>query len=68
METHIMHKFDGDLYGKILSVIIVGYLRPEANYDSLEKLIEAIKNDIEQGKKYNKEDKFAKFKNDSFFV
>merc|ERR1712241_1505268 len=41
METHIIHEFDGDLYGKILSVIMVGFLRPEANYDSLEKLIDA---------------------------
>ena len=68
METHIIHKFDGDLYGKMLSVIMVGYLRAEANYDSLEKLVDAIENDIENGKKHNLEDKFAKFKFDPFFA
>ena len=67
METHIIHKFDGDLYGKMLSVIMVGYLRPEANYDSLEKLIEAIENDIKNGQAQNLEEKFAKFKVDPFF-
>ena len=68
METHIIHKFDGDLYGKMLSVIMVGYLRAEANYDSLEKLVDAIENDIDNGKKHNLEDKFAKFKIDPFFA
>eukprot|EP00092_Neocalanus_flemingeri_P010383 GFUD01011191.1.p1 GENE.GFUD01011191.1~~GFUD01011191.1.p1 ORF type:complete len:156 (-),score=51.38 GFUD01011191.1:72-539(-) len=67
METHIIHKFEGDLYGKMLSVIMVGYLRAEANYDSMEKLVQAIENDIDNGKKLNLEDKFAKFKNDQFF-
>ena len=68
METHIIHEFDGDLYGKILSVIVVGFLRPEANYDSLEKLIDAIKTDIDNGKRLNKEDKFGKFRCDPYFT
>jgi riboflavin kinase len=67
METHIIHKYDGDLYGKMLSVIMVGFLRAEANYDSLEKLVEAIESDIENGQKYNLEEKFATFKTDQFF-
>ncbi|XP_036326416.1 putative riboflavin kinase [Rhagoletis pomonella] len=46
METHIMHKFDGDLYGRLLKVCIVGYLRPECNFESLEALINAIQKDI----------------------
>ncbi|XP_043421293.1 riboflavin kinase isoform X1 [Prionailurus bengalensis] len=35
METHIMHTFEEDFYGEILNVAIVGYLRPEKNFDSL---------------------------------
>ncbi|XP_072877619.1 riboflavin kinase isoform X4 [Chlorocebus sabaeus] len=35
METHIMHTFKEDFYGEILNVAIVGYLRPEKNFDSL---------------------------------
>merc|ERR1711872_849741 len=67
METHIIHKFDGDLYGKMLSVIMVGYLRPEANYESLEALISAIETDIENAKKINQEEQNLKFKLDPFF-
>ncbi|KAB0400639.1 hypothetical protein E2I00_019506 [Balaenoptera physalus] len=37
METHIMHTFKEDFYGEILNVAIVGYLRPEKNFDSLEQ-------------------------------
>ena len=51
----------------MLSVIMVGYLRAEANYDSLEKLVEAIESDIKNGQKHNLEEKFATFKTDPFF-
>ena len=67
METHIIHKFEGDLYGQTLSVIIVGFLRPEANYESLEALISAIETDIENAKKINHEEQNLKFKLDPFF-
>lgn len=46
METHIMHKFDRELYGKQLSVVMVTYLREEKNFPSLEALVEAINKDI----------------------
>uniref|UniRef100_A0A8C0ZL70 Riboflavin kinase n=1 Tax=Castor canadensis TaxID=51338 RepID=A0A8C0ZL70_CASCN len=39
METHIMHTFKEDFYGEILNVAIVGYLRPEKNFDSLGKFL-----------------------------
>ena len=67
METHIIHKFDGPLYGKTLSTIIVGFLRPEKNFDSLEKLIEGINADVENGLKLNKEEKNSQFRSDVFF-
>ena len=67
METHIIHKFEGDLSGKMHSVIMVGFLRAEANYDSLEKLVEAIECDIKTGQIQNLEEKVAAFKSDSFF-
>ncbi|KOB76576.1 hypothetical protein OBRU01_06012 [Operophtera brumata] len=46
METHIMHKFEGDFYGSILKISLLGYLRGEKNFSSLDDLIEAIKQDI----------------------
>merc|ERR1712117_1012472 len=52
METHIVHKFeDADLYDRQLKVIILGFIRPEQNFDSLEALIDAIRKDIKEGKK-----------------
>lgn len=46
METHIMHEFDQDFYGSVLRVSIVGYIRPEMDFSSLDDLIKTIKNDI----------------------
>lgn len=37
-ETHILHIFTSDFYGKILKVCILGYIRPEQSYDSLGRL------------------------------
>ncbi|XP_055382325.1 putative riboflavin kinase [Condylostylus longicornis] len=51
METHILHDYNQDLYGCILKVCILGYIRPEKNFDSLDLLINAIKDDIQQAKK-----------------
>ena len=67
METHIINKYEKDLYGCELAVIMVGYLRSEANYDTLEKLKDAIQNDIITGQTLNKEGKISKFKSDPFF-
>ncbi len=39
--------FSGDLYGKYLSVELVAYLRPEANFDSLDALKAQIAKDAE---------------------
>jgi riboflavin kinase/FMN adenylyltransferase len=41
METHLFD-FDGDLYGKYLSVELIRYIRPEAKFDSLPALIAQI--------------------------
>lgn len=41
-----MHKFQGDFYGSNLRIALVGYLRGEKNFSSLDELIEAIKQDI----------------------
>ena len=66
-ETHILHNFAGDLYGSLLKVCIVGYLRPEQNFDSLEALIKAIKNDIDQADKLLNSEEHETFKSIDFF-
>uniref|UniRef100_A0A8C9QGM2 Riboflavin kinase n=1 Tax=Spermophilus dauricus TaxID=99837 RepID=A0A8C9QGM2_SPEDA len=67
METHIIHTFEEDFYGEILNVAIVGYLRPEKNFDSLESLISAIQGDIEEAKKRLDLPEHLKLKDDNFF-
>merc|ERR1712126_338692 len=68
METHIVHEFsEKDLYGRTLRVIMLGFLRPEKNYDSMPELIEAIRQDIADGKRLGAQDEFLRFRTDSFF-
>lgn len=67
METHILQKFEGDLYGKLLKVIIVGYLRSEIDFTSLDVLIEAINKDISNAeKKLNEDEDLSKYEMDEF--
>ena len=41
-ETHIMQEFSGDLYGRLLKLSIVGFIRPEQNFNSLGTLALAV--------------------------
>jgi riboflavin kinase/FMN adenylyltransferase len=50
MEAHLFD-FDGDLYGKHLSVELIAYLRPEAKFDSLDALIAQIGADAQKARK-----------------
>lgn len=52
-ETYI-HNFFGDLYGKQLTVEFCSYLRPEAQFDSIESLKAAIANDRDSALNYFK--------------
>jgi len=67
METHILHKFDEDFYGSQLRVAILGYIRPEENYSSLEELIKAIENDISVAKEKVDEQQLKTYSLHEFF-
>uniref|UniRef100_A0A8C4XVH6 Riboflavin kinase n=1 Tax=Falco tinnunculus TaxID=100819 RepID=A0A8C4XVH6_FALTI len=67
VETHIIHTFKEDFYGEILSIVIIGYIRPEKNFDSLEALISAIQGDIEEAKRQLDLPEHLKLKEDNFF-
>ncbi|XP_006009162.1 riboflavin kinase [Latimeria chalumnae] len=68
METHVIHTFKEDFYGEILSVVVLGYIRPERSFDSLESLIAAIQNDIEEAKKRLDLPEHRKLQHDNFFT
>ncbi|KAG8952765.1 riboflavin kinase [Tulasnella sp. 424] len=44
-EVHIMRDFKSDFYGQKLSVVVLGYIRPELDYTSREALIQDIETD-----------------------
>ncbi|XP_036596976.1 riboflavin kinase [Trichosurus vulpecula] len=67
VETHIIHTFKEDFYGEILSIVITGYIRPEKNFSSLDALISAIQDDIEEAKRQLDLPEHLKFKEDNFF-
>ncbi|KAL2092600.1 hypothetical protein ACEWY4_012398 [Coilia grayii] len=67
METHVIHNFKEDFYGQTLNVVMVGYIRPERGFDSLDALITAIHNDIEEAKQRLDLPEHLKLKEDSFF-
>merc|ERR1712233_289944 len=48
-------------------VIILGFIRPEQNFDSLEALVDAIRKDIEEGRKRGSEESWSKYRADPCF-
>ena len=68
MEIHILHLFENDFYGCMLSVAIVGFIRPEMDFDNVESLIETIRNDIEIAEKELDKPNFIQYKSNPFFL
>ena len=56
LEAHLID-FSGDLYGQILHVRPIAYLRPELKFSDLDGLVRQIEKDVEQAQKIlNKQD------------
>jgi len=49
-EVHILHKFDSDFYEAHMRLLILGFIREEKDYKSLDALIEDINFDCEVAK------------------
>ncbi|BFZ26125.1 hypothetical protein BsWGS_29164 [Bradybaena similaris] len=67
METHIIHKFDHDFYGAHLKTIVLGYIRPMCNFESLDALIAAIHKDIADAVEHLDEPACLKYSQHPFF-
>ncbi|KAL0269727.1 UNVERIFIED_CONTAM: hypothetical protein PYX00_007362 [Menopon gallinae] len=67
MEVYIIHGFDEDFYGSTLRICMLGYIRPEMDFTSLDDLLKAIKNDIQIAERELDKPEFKSFKDNSFF-
>lgn len=69
VEPWLLRDFDGDFYGRELRLAVLGYVRPEADFASLEALIERIHMDADVARgalamerfEAGKEDPYLKF-------
>lgn len=68
METHILKEFECDFYGKELRVVVLGYIRPQIKFNSLDEFKEKLRQDIAHGIKELSKPEFLKYKDDSFFT
>lgn len=50
-EVHVLHEFDSDFYDAHMRLLILGFIREEKDYKSLDALIEDINFDCEVAKK-----------------
>ncbi|KAI4296627.1 hypothetical protein L6164_036572 [Bauhinia variegata] len=66
IEPWLLHKFDEDFYGEELRLVIVGYIRPEANFSSLESLIDKIHEDGRISERALDLPLYSSYKNDPY--
>ncbi|PKI74742.1 hypothetical protein CRG98_004851 [Punica granatum] len=66
IEPWLLHEFDEDFYGEELLLVVVGYIRPELNFPSLESLIEKIHDDRRIAEKALELPLYSKHRNDPY--
>jgi len=66
IEIHILANFPKDFYGATLSLIILGFIRPEYDYVSVDALVEDIRTDIKVAQKSLERDGYQKWKQDQW--
>ncbi|KAK2977115.1 hypothetical protein RJ640_017639 [Escallonia rubra] len=66
IEPWLLHEFDEDFYGEELRLAIVGYIRPEANFSSLEDLIKRIHEDRKMAEKALELPLYSNYRNDEY--
>ncbi|MCB1545115.1 MAG: bifunctional riboflavin kinase/FAD synthetase [Methylobacteriaceae bacterium] len=50
LEVYVLD-FDGDLYGTIVEVAFIGFIRPEAKFDSVEALVVRMNEDVAEARR-----------------
>ncbi|KAK4047188.1 riboflavin kinase [Microbotryomycetes sp. JL221] len=67
-EVHILHEYPSDFYGKELRVVMLGFIRPEYNYASLDALIDDINTDKQVAERSVNRQGYKQFERDEFFT
>ncbi|CAK8535965.1 unnamed protein product [Lathyrus sativus] len=68
IEPWLLHEFTEDFYGEELRLVIVGYIRPEGNFPSLESLIAKIHEDRRVAERALDLPMYSSHKNDSYLI
>eukprot|EP00271_Cylindrocystis_brebissonii_P005890 TRINITY_DN1826_c0_g1_i1.p1 TRINITY_DN1826_c0_g1~~TRINITY_DN1826_c0_g1_i1.p1 ORF type:complete len:401 (+),score=74.85 TRINITY_DN1826_c0_g1_i1:502-1704(+) len=68
VEPWLLHTFDEDFYGEELRLVVVGYIRPEADFTSLEALVARIHEDGNVSRLALSMPPFAAFEHDPFLT
>ncbi|HRY05476.1 MAG TPA: riboflavin kinase, partial [Beijerinckiaceae bacterium] len=50
LEVYVLD-FEGDLYGKMVEVAFIGFIRPEAKFDSVEALVARMNDDVAEARR-----------------
>ncbi|KAL5839670.1 hypothetical protein ACOSQ4_012278 [Xanthoceras sorbifolium] len=66
IEPWLLHEFDEDFYGEELRLVIVGYIRPETNFPTLESLIAKIHDDGKIAERALDLPLYSKYKGDPY--
>ncbi|ODQ67579.1 riboflavin kinase [Nadsonia fulvescens var. elongata DSM 6958] len=66
-EIHIMHEFGTSFYGAKIKMVILGYIRPELDYVSIEALIDDINVDINVALNSLERESYSAFKTCGYF-
>ena len=67
-EPWLLHEFKDNFYDQELRLLICGYLRPEANFTTLEALVERIHEDAAVTKLALQDVHFASYSSDNFLA
>ena len=68
IEIHILANFDKDFYGATLSLLILGFIRPEYDYVSVEALVEDIREDIRVAQRSLEREGYVAWKGDAWLA
>ncbi|POY75833.1 putative Riboflavin kinase [Rhodotorula taiwanensis] len=66
-EVHVLHDYPSDFYGKELRVVMLGFIRPEYNYASLDALIKDINHDKVVAATSVQRPAYSAYSEDAFF-